>query len=80
MTHSLRPTAWRIVRAARHQRNNPTRRNAQAAIHREYRGRMASKQAHRRQGGQRFLAVLRAPTAVETAIAAQVNWPAALKQ
>jgi len=30
--------------------------------------------------GQRFLVVLRAPTAVETTIAVQVNWPAALKQ
>jgi serine/threonine protein kinase len=30
--------------------------------------------------GQRFLVVLRAPTAIETTIAVQVNWPAALKQ
>jgi len=30
--------------------------------------------------GQRFLVVLRAPTAVETTIAVQINWPAALKQ
>jgi serine/threonine protein kinase/Tol biopolymer transport system component len=30
--------------------------------------------------GQRFLVVLRAPTAIETTIALQVNWPAALKQ
>jgi eukaryotic-like serine/threonine-protein kinase len=30
--------------------------------------------------GQRFLVVLRAPTAIETMIAVQVNWPAALKQ
>jgi serine/threonine protein kinase len=30
--------------------------------------------------GQRFLVVLRAPTAIETSIAVQVNWPAALKQ
>jgi len=30
--------------------------------------------------GQRFLVVLRAPTAVEATIAVQVNWPLALKQ
>jgi eukaryotic-like serine/threonine-protein kinase len=30
--------------------------------------------------GQRFLVVLRAPTAVESTIAVQVNWPATLKQ
>jgi len=30
--------------------------------------------------GQRFLVILRAPTAIETTIAVQVNWPAALKQ
>ena len=30
--------------------------------------------------GQRFLVVLRAPTAIETTIAVQVNWQAALKQ
>ncbi|HEY7179846.1 MAG TPA: protein kinase [Blastocatellia bacterium] len=30
--------------------------------------------------GQRFLVVMRAPTAIETMIAVQVNWPAALKQ
>jgi serine/threonine protein kinase len=29
--------------------------------------------------GQRFLVVLRAPTAVESTVAVQVNWPAALK-
>jgi Tol biopolymer transport system component len=30
--------------------------------------------------GQRFLVVLRAPTAIETTITVQVNWPTALKQ
>lgn len=30
--------------------------------------------------GQRFLVVLRAPTAIETTIAVQVNWMATLKQ
>jgi hypothetical protein len=30
--------------------------------------------------GQSFLVVLRAPTAIETTIAVQVNWPAALKR
>jgi eukaryotic-like serine/threonine-protein kinase len=29
--------------------------------------------------GQRFLVILRAPTAIETTVAVQVNWPAALK-
>jgi hypothetical protein len=32
------------------------------------------------QDGQRFLVVLRAPNAIETTIAVQVNWPAALKR